>query len=298
MKWIRASRYQQYQEAGLPPPPEYVMKIRRRPFPWEGFVKIVLSILVSILSGSLDRSSLLTINIFIFFLISGVVDILIFYHGYRLLPEGLQSLLLSVSFSVTALVYFSLLDAINSQAVSLVILLTILLSLISLLETVIDNRLIKFSRSYFTLLLASWLVHAARYTLLNYKRTYCDPFYFQFDLKCDECWLGVQPVCLARGGLGAGLHPAPGHVSGLLPQHPPPARHDPGPRHRDRGPARPRQDDPAQERGPRHQGGGQELREERPQCRGRGAVGQRAQHEADCQQLQLTSGLFMIQCTV
>ena len=162
IKWTRASRYQQYQEAGLPPPPEYVMKIRRRPFPWEGFVKIVISILVSILSGSLDHSNLIIINVYIFFLISGAVDILIFYHGYRLLPEGLQSLLLSASFSVAALCYFSLLDSGNSQAVSLIIGLTLLLSFISLLETVIDNRLIKFCRSYFTILLASWLVHATR----------------------------------------------------------------------------------------------------------------------------------------
>ena len=173
LKWIRTSRYQQYQEAGLPPPPEYVMKIRRRPFPWEGFVKIVISILVSILSGSLDHSNLLIINVYIFFLISGVVDILIFYHGYRLLPEGLQSLLLSASFSVTALCYFSLMDSGNRQEVSLVIGLTLLLSFISLLETVIDNRLIKFCRSYFTILLASWLVHATRCVTLNF--TWCHP---------------------------------------------------------------------------------------------------------------------------
>ena len=102
-----------------------------------------------------------------------VVDILIFYHGYRLLPEGLQSLLLSASFSVAALCYYSLMDSGNRQEVSLVIGLTLLLSFISLLETVIDNRLIKFCRSYFTILLASWLVHATRCVTLNF--TWCHP---------------------------------------------------------------------------------------------------------------------------
>ena len=114
------------------------------------------------MSGTLDQSNLLIINMYIFFLISGIVDILIFSHGYSLLPEGLQSLLLSASFSVAALCYFSLLDSSNSHAVSLLILLSALLALISLLETVIDNRLIKFSRSYVTLLLASWLVQCTR----------------------------------------------------------------------------------------------------------------------------------------
>ena len=86
---------------------------------------------------------------------------------------------------------------------------------------------------------------------------------------------------MARGWLGAGLLPGAGHMPGVRPG-PPPApgpRHPGQARHWERGPAGPGQDAAPQERGARHQGDGQELREERPQCRGRGAVGQRDQQQ-------------------
>ena len=98
---------------------------------------------------------------------------------------------------------------------------------------------------------------------------------FQFVIERDEPWLGDQSVCVARGWLGAGLLPAAGHLPALRPQPPPaPGPRDPGARHWGRGPAGPGQDAAPQERGARHQGARQELREERTQCRGRGAVGQ------------------------
>ena len=165
IQWTQEAKYCQYQEAGLPPPPEYFLNMRRRHFPWEGFVKIVLSLLCIILTASVNSSikdsNLLLINVYIFFIISGLTDIIIFYNGYKLIPEGLQSLILSGTFSVSALCYYSLITPdLHHQLVLLIIIISIN-CLTSLLETVVDNRLIKFCRIFFTLLQGSWLVQSS-----------------------------------------------------------------------------------------------------------------------------------------
>ena len=56
LKWMRDAKYLKYQEAGLPPPPEYLIASRRRPVPWEGLFKVVMAILAAIVTGyvSLD----------------------------------------------------------------------------------------------------------------------------------------------------------------------------------------------------------------------------------------------------
>ena len=108
-----------------------------------------------------DGNVLLLINVYIFFIISGLTDIIIFYNGYKLIPEGLQSLILSGCFAVSALCYYSLITPdLHHQLVLLIIIISIN-CLTSLLETVVDNRLIKFCRIFFTLLQGSWLVQSS-----------------------------------------------------------------------------------------------------------------------------------------
>ena len=162
VKWSQEAKYCQYQEAGLPPPPEYFMNLRRRHFPWEGFVKIVLSILsiivTSALQSNVSNANILLVNIYIFFTISGLTDLIIFYNGYKMIPEGLQSLILAGCFTVTSLSYASMITSEMRQPLTLFIILTSLNTISALLETTVDNRLIKFCRTFFTLLQGTWLI--------------------------------------------------------------------------------------------------------------------------------------------
>ena len=169
VKWSQEAKYCQYQEAGLPPPPEYFMNLRRRHFPWEGFVKIVLSILCIIVTSavhsSVTNSNILLVNIYIFFTISGLTDLIIFYNGYKMIPEGLQSLILAGCFTVTALSYGAMMTSETRHPLTLLLILTSLNTFSALLETTVDNRLIKFCRAYFTLLQGSWLIQISSTSL-------------------------------------------------------------------------------------------------------------------------------------
>ena len=166
---MRDAKYLKYQEAGLPPPPEYLIASRRRQVPWEGLVKVVISILAAIVTGyvSLDTHvphiKLLFINLYIIFTISGIIDLIIFYNGYSLIPEGLQSFILSGCFASESLCYFTIMTSENQHSMQIVIFLSSIISLTALLETVVDNRLIKFCRFYFTLLQGIWMIHLGRY---------------------------------------------------------------------------------------------------------------------------------------
>ena len=138
--WLQVARCESYHLARLPPPPP-------RPtsqFPWEGFIKIVLAVLASILTGSLPssvpHSQTIIINVYIFFLLSGTTDLLVFYCGYSLLPEGLQSFILAASFAVEGLCYQSLLTPDSQHHLLLLLLLVISCSGTAALETVCDNR--------------------------------------------------------------------------------------------------------------------------------------------------------------
>ena len=44
-------------------------------------------------------------TIYLFFALSGLIDILVYYCGYSVLPEGIQSLLLCLAFGVEGLLF-------------------------------------------------------------------------------------------------------------------------------------------------------------------------------------------------
>ncbi len=93
--------------------------------PWEGIIKLALTglgIVVSVAAGaassdpSTPTSSSSVIGdeyvgnvryatVYLFFALSGLVDILVYYCGYSVLPEGIQSFILSLAFSVEALLF-------------------------------------------------------------------------------------------------------------------------------------------------------------------------------------------------
>ena len=157
--WVQEARRERYHLAGLPPPPVYPLLPH---FPWEGVIKILLAVLASILTGSLPcslpHSQTLVINIYLFFFLSGTTDLLVFYCGYSLLPEGIQSFILSTSFAVEGLTYYSLMTPASSHSLLLLLLTVFSCSLTAALETVFEARLLKFCRSYMTLVQGCWLV--------------------------------------------------------------------------------------------------------------------------------------------
>lgn len=164
--WLQEARHHRYSLAGLPPPPPPAASLTSRAWPWEGAVKIVLALLASSLTGclpsSVPQSHWIIINIYIFFTLSGTVDLLVFYCGYSLLPEGLQSFILAATFGVETLSYHALISPATSLQLLLLLLLTSACSLTAALETVVDNRLIKFCRCFFTSLQAAWLLQLTR----------------------------------------------------------------------------------------------------------------------------------------
>jgi len=106
----------------------------------------------------MSHNKILFINLYLFFIVSGIIDLLIFYNGYTIIPEGLQSFILSGCFSVEFLVYFTIIEDDTRHSLIFLLATSTVLSLTSLLETVVENRLIKFCRSYFTTLQGTWLL--------------------------------------------------------------------------------------------------------------------------------------------
>ena len=118
------------------------------------------------------QSQFIIINIYIFFSLSGLVDLLVFYWGYSLLPEGLQSFILAASFAVETVSYQALMTPATSLALSLLLLLTSTCCLAAALETVLDNRLIKFCRCYLTSLQSAWLLHLTSLSTSSHSTTW------------------------------------------------------------------------------------------------------------------------------
>ncbi len=86
--------------------------------PWEGIVKLVLTglgIVVSVIAVSPSVqsqqadseyvSNIRYATIYLFFAVSGLMDILVYYCGYDVLPEGVQSFILSLAFVVEGLTF-------------------------------------------------------------------------------------------------------------------------------------------------------------------------------------------------
>ena len=161
-------KYNIFQEAGLPPPPGYLHQTRRRPIPWEGLFKLVISILAIIATGALvtegamSQNKILFINLYLFFIVSAIIDLLIFYNGYTIIPEGLQSFILSGCFTVEFLCFYTIIEDDTRHIFIFLLAISTVLSFTSLLETVVENRLIKFCRSYFTTLQGTWLLQLSR----------------------------------------------------------------------------------------------------------------------------------------
>merc|ERR1712106_583209 len=114
-RWKKFASDHQLEMAGLPPTPEVggwtgCSTRCGRPLPWEGLVKIVLSTsaIGATVLLTLDSTNIMIVTMYGFFLISGLIDILVFSFGYLVLPEGIQSLILSFCFIVEGLAFHSL----------------------------------------------------------------------------------------------------------------------------------------------------------------------------------------------
>eukprot|EP00092_Neocalanus_flemingeri_P000189 GFUD01000203.1.p1 GENE.GFUD01000203.1~~GFUD01000203.1.p1 ORF type:complete len:230 (+),score=37.92 GFUD01000203.1:43-690(+) len=94
-----------------------------------------------------------------FFLISGLIDLLVFSCGYLVLPEGIQSLILSFCFIVEGLAFHSMKSPATVHLHVLLLVLVLSCSVSSILELVYDARLVKYCRCFFTFLQSSWLWH-------------------------------------------------------------------------------------------------------------------------------------------
>lgn len=81
--------------------------------PWEGIIKLILTglgIVVSVIAASPTQdteyvSNIRYATIYLFFSISGLMDILVYYCGYSILPEGIQSFILSLAFVVEGVMF-------------------------------------------------------------------------------------------------------------------------------------------------------------------------------------------------
>lgn len=157
-KWSREGRARALQDAGLPPAPPPCTG----PLPWEGTTKILLTILAASLTLALPTqgpATLLLLSLYLFFLLSGLIDVLIFFCGYTVLPEGIQSFILALAFTMEAVVFQAIVP--TAPHILLLLLLITSCALSSILEVVFDNKLVKFCRTFFTCVQASWLLHLA-----------------------------------------------------------------------------------------------------------------------------------------
>jgi len=143
-----------------------------KPLPWEGIVKLVLTGLGIILSVALSQrqydpelgyvTDIRLTTMYLFFALSGLVDILVFYCGYSVLPEGVQSFILSLAFASSAVMFGSTMKKeapVELQVHLLLVLVIVCASLSSALEVVFDNRLVKFCRTFFCFVQGTWLMH-------------------------------------------------------------------------------------------------------------------------------------------
>lgn len=165
-KWSLEAKTSALELTGLPPPPSNTQTSSVLPYlgnlPWEGLVKIFLVIVavgVSVTQTQLSPSIIIILSMYVMFLISGIMDIFLFFCGYSVLPEGIQSFILAVCFSVEAICFHGISTASTQHFMFLLIILIICCSFSSILEIIFDNRLVKFCRTFFSFLQSSWLMH-------------------------------------------------------------------------------------------------------------------------------------------
>jgi len=162
-RWQKYASDHQLELARLPPTPDTGAwtGCSAGPAAWEGIVKIMLSAAAIAITLVLmfDLTNLMIITMYGFFLVSGVIDLLVFFCGYLVLPEGIQSLILSFCFVVEGLTFYSLSSETAIHLHLLLLALIVGCSATSLLELVYEARLIKYCRCFFTLLQSSWLFH-------------------------------------------------------------------------------------------------------------------------------------------
>ncbi len=160
--------------------------------PWEGIVKLVLTglgIIFSVIASSSASnsqlghdteyvSSLRYATIYLFFALSGLTDILVYYCGYAILPEGVQSFILSMAFGAEALLFALRLrfeGYLEQQIHAVLVAAVVACAIATTLEVLYDNRLVKFCRAYFCTVQGTWLIHAS----------------FVMQVKCFVCLLPI-----------------------------------------------------------------------------------------------------------
>jgi len=168
-KWTKAASRQDLERAGLPPTPT---SLYIKPLPWEGIVKLILTGLGIILTVAFSQrqynpelgyvTDIRLTTIYLFFALSGLVDIFVFYCGYSVLPEGIQSFILSLAFAAEAVMFGSTMRReapVELQVHLLLVLVVSCAALSSAMDVVFDNRLVKFCRTFFCFVQGTWLVH-------------------------------------------------------------------------------------------------------------------------------------------
>lgn len=172
-EWTQQVIVSEFQILGLPVPPKRKGSCCKAAFslPWEGIVKLILTglgIMVSVIAAAPQQqdseyvTNIRYATIYLFFALSGLVDILVYYCGYSILPEGIQSMSLSLSFIVEGILYAMRLRFeryIEQQIHVLLIMAIFTCSVACVLEVLYDNRLVKFSRAYLCILQGTWLIH-------------------------------------------------------------------------------------------------------------------------------------------
>eukprot|EP00095_Tigriopus_kingsejongensis_P003260 maker-scaffold69_size418775-snap-gene-3.22 protein:Tk03260 transcript:maker-scaffold69_size418775-snap-gene-3.22-mRNA-1 annotation:"hypothetical protein HELRODRAFT_95099" len=175
-EWTQQVLANEFQIMGLPVPPQSRRKsgsccLVAFSLPWEGIVKLILTglgIMVSVIAAAPQQqdseyvTNIRYATIYLFFALSGLVDILVYYCGYSILPEGIQSMILSLSFIIEGLLYTMRLrfeGYLEQQIHCLLIVAIFACSLTCILEVLYDNRLVKFSRAYLCILQGTWLIH-------------------------------------------------------------------------------------------------------------------------------------------
>ena len=130
-KWSRVARQERLEAAGLPAPP---LAQLHSALPWEGLAKTLTTVLAILVLSALPPTlaKLPVISMLGCFLLSGLVDILVFYCGYAVLPEGIQSFILAGAFAAETLCYSAVGPA--GQAGSLLLFTTALCALSAALE--------------------------------------------------------------------------------------------------------------------------------------------------------------------
>ena len=157
--------------AGLPPTPRSCSSLYLSSLPWEGIVKLVLTGLGIIVSVAMSPRQLNTdtgyvtdirlATIYLFFALSGLTDILVFYCGYSVLPEGVQSFILSLAFSAEAVMFGSTIreeSPLEQQVHALLITVIVAAAFSAAMEVVFDNRLVKFCRVFFCFIQVSLIL--------------------------------------------------------------------------------------------------------------------------------------------